>query len=158
MRIERRLFSQLKTSPQGGTMFRWKISIVLAIVWTLSFLQIEANAQSVLVTICKQVDASKTVPIDPTDRFGTDQPELHAIAVLKNPGKGTIVKGTWVSVDAIAQPNYPIDSVSVQIQEKGEARAHFALSRPKNGWPVGNYRLDVYVNDKLDATAPFSIK
>ena len=121
-------------------------------------LQTTANAQSVSVTICKQVNAAKTFPIDPTDRFGTDQRELHAIAVLKDAPKGALVKGTWVSVDAIAQPNYPIDSVTVQIQEKGDARVHFALSRPKKGWLVGKYKLDVYVNDKLTSTAPFSIR
>lgn len=139
-------------------MFRLRISVLLAVVSILSFLEIAANAESISVTICKQVNASKTAPIDPTDRFGTDQPELHAIAVLKDAAKGTVVKGTWVSVDAIAQPNYPIDSVVVQLPERGDTQVHFSLARPTNGWPVGNYKLDVYVNDQLVSSTPFSIK
>lgn len=145
-------------TKKGGIMFRWRISVFLGVISILTFLQIAAYAQSISVTICKQVNASKTAPIDPTDRFGPDQPELHAIAVLKDAAKGTVVKGTWVSVDAIAQPNYPIDSVVVQLPEKGDTQVHFSLSRPTNGWPLGNYKLDVYLNDKLVSTTPFSIK
>jgi hypothetical protein len=138
--------------------FRWRISVFLGFISILSFLQVASYAQSISVTICKQVNASKTAPIDPTDRFGTDQPELHAIAVLKDAAKGTVVNGMWVSIDAIAQPDYPIDSVSVQLPEKGDTQVHFSLSRPTNGWPVGNYKLDVYLNDNLVSTTPFSIK
>ncbi|NLI80400.1 MAG: hypothetical protein GX443_01770 [Deltaproteobacteria bacterium] len=139
-------------------MFGWKSSMLFVVVSILVFLPFAANAQGISVTICKKVDASKTVPIDPTDEFGVDQPELHAVAVLRDAAKGTIVKGIWVAVDAIAEPNYPIDSVGVELKEKGEARVHFSLSRPTNGWPAGNYKLEVYVNEKLASTAPFRIK
>ena len=34
----------------------------------------------------------------------------------------------------------------------------FNFSKPTNGWPVGKYRVEVYVNDELATTAKFAIE
>ena len=34
----------------------------------------------------------------------------------------------------------------------------FNFSKPTNGWPIGKYRVDVYLNDQLLATAKFTVK
>ena len=36
-----------------------------------------------------------------------------------------------------------------RIARSGSASGNFYLSRPTNGWPAGNYRLDVYVDGQL---------
>ena len=34
----------------------------------------------------------------------------------------------------------------------------FSLSKPTKGWPVGKYRLEIYVGADLTTTAKFTIK
>ena len=34
----------------------------------------------------------------------------------------------------------------------------FSLSKPTKGWPVGKYRVEIYVNDKLADTVKFTVK
>jgi outer membrane usher protein FimD/PapC len=34
----------------------------------------------------------------------------------------------------------------------------FSLSKPTNGWPVGKYHVEIYVNDKLVTKLNFTIK
>jgi outer membrane usher protein FimD/PapC len=42
---------------------------------------------------------------------------------------------------------------------KGDTDAgDFNFSKPTKGWPVGKYRVEVYVNDELAATTKFTIK
>lgn len=38
-----------------------------------------------------------------------------------------------------------------------ENRAWFSLSRPTNGWPVGDYRVDMFINDKAAGSVKFSV-
>jgi hypothetical protein len=67
------------------------------------------------------------------------------------------LKGAWISIDAISVPNYEIDSAEVKVLRDGPASGHFSLSRPNNGWPVGHYRLDVYVDGRLIGSKGFSV-
>jgi outer membrane usher protein FimD/PapC len=34
----------------------------------------------------------------------------------------------------------------------------FNFSKPTKGWPVGKYRVEIYVNDDLATTAKFTVK
>ena len=34
----------------------------------------------------------------------------------------------------------------------------FAFSKPTKGWPVGKYRVEIYVNDDLAKTVKFTIE
>ena len=34
----------------------------------------------------------------------------------------------------------------------------FSFSKPTNGWPVGKYRVEIYVNDQLATAAKLTIK
>jgi outer membrane usher protein FimD/PapC len=34
----------------------------------------------------------------------------------------------------------------------------FNFSKPTNGWPVGKYRVEIYVNDELATKVNFTIK
>jgi len=34
----------------------------------------------------------------------------------------------------------------------------FSLSKPTKGWPVGTYRVDLYIDDKVNETAYFEVE
>jgi hypothetical protein len=114
-------------------------------------------ARIISVSTCEGISETGTVPIGITDRFTTQAQAIHAVAVLDGVARGTILTGTWVSVDAIDVPNYLIDSAVVPVEQAGQVRAHFALSRPNSGWPTGNYRLDFYIDGALATSVPFMI-
>ncbi len=108
------------------------------------------------ITFCEQVSSDGTVPINVMNRFGDDTPSIHAVIAIEKAKKGSTVKGAWISVDAIETPDYEIDAAAA-VSPGGDAVVHFALSRPDNGWPQGNYKLDVYIDGTFAVSAPFSV-
>ena len=108
------------------------------------------------ITFSEQVSEDGTIPINVMSRFGGDTPSIHAVIAIEKAKKGTTIKGAWISVDAIETPNYEIDAAEA-VASAGDAVVHFALSRPNNGWPRGNYKLDVYIDGKFAVSAPFSV-
>lgn len=134
-----------------------RLSCCIAIViLLLAPLSLQAG-QVLSITTCQNVIEPDLVPVDIQEKFNSGAPEIHAVVKLADMKAGSVVKGSWVSVDAIATPNYEIDFVEKTIQHAGEADLHLALSRPDNGWPTGNYKVEIYIDGKLSAVKTFSI-
>ena len=114
-------------------------------------------ARVVSISLCENVSQPGSVPINVKDKFLTDAKAIHAVINLAEAKAGSVLKGVWVSIDAIETPNYEIDAAEANVAADGEAAAHFSLSAPDKGWPVGNYRIDIYLDGKQIASAPFSI-
>ena len=89
--------------------------------------------------------------------FGPLSPEIHALVQLKNVKAGRELKASWVAVDAIDEPNYVIKSYPLELKDQGEVTAHFMISRPANGWPIGKYKLDLYLDGQIAGSAPFTV-
>ncbi|MBI2569512.1 MAG: hypothetical protein HYV63_21095 [Candidatus Schekmanbacteria bacterium] len=56
--------------------------------------------------------------------------------------------------------NYVIDTVPYVVPENAEGQTvwgNFSLSRPNNGWPIGDYRLDLAMRGEAVASCSFSI-
>jgi hypothetical protein len=94
--------------------------------------------------------------INITDTFDKSTSKIHCIVKIRNGSKGSVVEGVWVSVDAIDTPNYVIDSAKVRLPG-ADASVHFSISKPRNDWPTGNYKLKIYVNNTYITYAPFKI-
>lgn len=95
-------------------------------------------------------------PIGVTDTFSPDQPVLHAVMRIVNAPANTAVRVRWIVVDngGVHKPNEKI----------GEYEAKFGGTRyldytfsPRAGMPLGTYRVEIFVNDKLDRTLEFTI-
>ena len=111
----------------------------------------------VSISLCESISQPGTIPINVKDKFSADAKAIHAVINLADAEAGSVMKGTWVSVDAIETPNYEIDAAEAKVAADGEAAAHFSLSVPDNGWPIGNYRFDLSIDGKRVASSPFSI-
>lgn len=139
-------------------MYIRSLSCILGCLALLALLISPANAAQVTsITICEQVHGDDFVPVNITDKFSTDAPIIHGVVEVGELKTKAIIKGAWVSIDAINVPDYEIDSYELSMEPAGHSTAHFSLSRPDNGWPPGNYRLEVYLNDNLSAIKTFSI-
>ena len=134
------------------------VSLLLGI-WASLFCVVSfVNASRVVsITTAENVSEQDTTPLGVKNRFTPEAPEIHTVSTLTEVKAGTIFKGVWIAVDAISTPNYEITSSEVQIQQDGEALVHFSISKPQQGWPVGNYKFELRANDQVLGSALFSV-
>ena len=79
-------------------------------------------------------------------------------AQLEDVDQDTKLSAAWIAEKTDAAPaNYKIDSTDLTAKA-GMDEATFTLSKPNNGWPVGKYRLEIYLGGKLVKSMPFSVK
>jgi len=93
----------------------------------------------------------------PTDTFPADIPQLYAFWISHNLENGDKVRGVWIADDvgAAAPKGTKIDESTLVFAGANENA--FSLTKPNNGWPVGSYHVDIYINDGLAKTVPFTI-
>jgi hypothetical protein len=72
---------------------------------------------------------------------------------------GSVARGTWIAenVGEVAPPNYQIDSAELSLQGS-PVNGSFSLSQPDQGWPIGQYRLEISVGGNIVHTERFSIQ
>ncbi len=114
--------------------------------------------QMVTLLTCGGVTGKDYQPVNPTDLFPTEAPEIHAVAKIKNARAGTKVSGAWIAVDAVETPNYEIKRSEASIAGEGDASVHFAITKPTQGWPPGNYRLDLFLDGRPAGSTAFAIR
>jgi archaellum component FlaG (FlaF/FlaG flagellin family) len=80
---------------------------------------------------------------------------FYAFADLKNAPEDTTLKAVWIAVDAEGvDPNFVINETEFT---SGSNIITFNLSN-NNLWPVGKYRVEIYLNGKLDKTLDFEVR
>ncbi|MBN1152709.1 MAG: hypothetical protein JXA58_05800 [Dehalococcoidia bacterium] len=107
-------------------------------------------------TMCLGVDGDSK-PLNPTDEFSVNTPEIFCSVKLSNAPDDTEVLAEWVYVKGEAEgvEDYVIDTVSVTAG--GTVYMWFSLERPDTGWPVGEYELNLSVDGKKKETVPFTV-
>jgi hypothetical protein len=94
-----------------------------------------------------------------TTTFSADAPKVYAAFKTKGASDGDKIRGVWIADDVgdAAPKGTKIDEKTLSAEgdtEDGE----FSLSKPINGWPVGKYHVEIYVNDELATKLNFTIK
>ena len=129
--------------------------LLAGVVAGCSFSISTANiAQAVLA---KDVKGDTFEPVEPTSTFPTDQAVIHLVVTVANAPSDTKVKTVWTAVDVgdAAPANTKIDEAELAMNTSGNA--HFTLSAPNSGvWPAGKYKVEIYLNDKLDRTLKYT--
>ena len=94
--------------------------------------------------------------VTPTTVFSPDQ-NFYCVVELANAPSETTVKGVWTAVEAEGvDPNFVIDEAEVSTDEDEDI---VTLSlQSDNLWPAGKYKVDLYLNDKLDRTLEFQVQ
>lgn len=93
-----------------------------------------------------------TTTFSPTDIF-------YAVADLANAPQGTKVEAKWTAVNAAdTEPNLEFQTQTLDITEQSfSGTIYFQLSNDE-GWPAGQYKVDLYLNGTLAQTAEFSVQ
>ncbi len=114
-------------------------------------------AELLSITACEAVAEADNSPVKATDRFTPESPKIHVVARVKNSKAGTRARAVWIAIDAIATPNYEINSTELVLDQEGTANLHFQIKRPDQGWPPGKYKLDLFLDGRLAGSAPFIV-
>ena len=125
---------------------------VLALM--LSSLACEASASTANISNAHMaVDEADSAQ---TTVYAPDAPSFYCYYDLNNAPDDTVVKGVWTLVSAEGyDPKQEIDSAEVTGSDN---TYYFALDRGTDPWPVGEYKIDLYLNDELVETVNFDVQ
>jgi hypothetical protein len=86
----------------------------------------------------------------PTTTFTSNTPEIYARWRGHRLRKGAKIKAAWIAenIGEDFPQDYKVDEAST-IVESSSARGAFTLTRPEDGWAIGDYRVEFYVDDAL---------
>jgi hypothetical protein len=103
-------------------------------------------------------DAQMTADADgnePTTVFAQDD-TFYAVVQVGNAPDDTTVKAVWVAVDADGvDPDLVIGEKELQ----GGGTLTYSLSNTQDTlWPVGAYKVDIYLNNELDRSLEFEVE
>ena len=93
-----------------------------------------------------------------TTTFSSDTPQIYVRWQGQRLRKGAKVRAVWIAenIGDDAPPDYKADEASA-IAESPTAHGVFILSRPDDGWALGDYRAEFYVDDVLVETVKLKI-
>jgi hypothetical protein len=87
-----------------------------------------------------------------TTSYTQDQPFVFVVEQANAPDD-TKVKAVWYSVDESGKATQFVE------KEMTTGGSPVTFSATNNGpWPIGNYKVELYLNDKLNKTLEFSVK
>jgi hypothetical protein len=140
--------NQADTKPAGGT--------------------VPADAMGTFT--CKHIqderaDGSNSPCIDSTDHFEATVPVVHVTyRTLDLPKSGDVYVIQWIATDVgqAAPANTVIATVNYAVGDIVAGGKNYTvnsyMTKPTNGWPLGTYRVEVKLGDKLVTTAHFAIQ
>jgi len=95
-------------------------------------------------------DTKQTTMYSPSDKT------FYCFFDLNNAPDSTVVKGAWTAVSAQGvDANYAIDSAEITGSDN---TYYFKLDRSTDAWPVGKYKIDLYIDGKLVQTVEFEVQ
>jgi len=94
----------------------------------------------------------------PATTFSSDTSQIYARWQGYRLRIGAKVRAVWIAenIGDDAPPDYKVDEAST-IAEGPTAHGRFILSRPDDGWALGDYRAEFYVDDVLVETVNLRI-
>lgn len=100
------------------------------------------------VTLARDPDGAQ-----PTTTFAPED-DVYALVEAANAPDDTTYKAVWTAVNAEGvDPNFKIDEATLTA---GSGTHQFSLTND-NLWPAGQYKVDIYMNDKLEKTVEFQV-
>lgn len=111
------------------------------------------SARLTETAMASEVDADTQQAVSKTDEFSPDAPVIYATALLNNAPEDTLITAKWRYVTE------DIDIASVDLESTETSQyISFSLSAPDNGFPVGDYEVELYIDGTLEETLKFTVK
>ena len=132
--------------------------VVASLLFAISLTACEVPTASLSeATMCLSVDSDMR-PVDATDIFATDTPEIFCSVKLSSAPSDTDVKAEWIYVQGELEgmENYLIDDYTLTAE--GTIYLGFSLTEPDDGWPIGEYKVILYVDGEEKLSVPFTVQ
>ena len=95
-------------------------------------------------------------PGDETDTFAPGDRTIRCVTTLKSAKSGTQMKFSWWMVDAGGKQNQKFKDIDYKTRAlENNVHGHLTLFQD---WPVGKYKVQVYVNGDIDRTVFFTVR
>ena len=92
----------------------------------------------------------------PTTVYSPDTATFYCFYDLNNASADTVVRGVWTLVSAEGyEANSEIDSAEITGSDESY---YFSLDRAADEWPIGQYKIDLYINNNLVETVEFQVQ
>ncbi len=88
--------------------------------------------------------------------FTQAEKKIHAYINWDNPKAGVKLKFVYTAVDAGGAKNVALKEITMTTENELQNEARGTL-KPTKPLPKGSYKVDIYVNDKLERTLTFRI-
>ena len=89
-----------------------------------------------------------------TEVFSPDQ-TFYLVVDLANAPEDTVLKATWIAVEVEdVEPDFVIEEVEIAT---GLPIVTFDLAN-EYYWPIGNFRVDLYLDGELDQSLEFEVR
>jgi hypothetical protein len=136
------------------------VSILLALTVVLS-LGAECSASFTTAKISEATMALSVddyaKPVNPTNKFYVDTPAIYCSCKVSNAPESTDITSVWIYVRGeVDLENYEIDSYGMTVE--GTTYLYFYMNRPTNGWPIGEYKLVLYLDGKEQTSLSFTVQ
>lgn len=90
--------------------------------------------------------------------FTPDTAKVFVIVTVADTPRGTPVKCVWIATKAQGAPsNYKISESTIKVGGPLNQGTCW-MSRPNNGWPIGEYRAEVYLAGRLTNSVQFRVE
>ncbi|MBI5956643.1 MAG: hypothetical protein HY871_06540 [Chloroflexi bacterium] len=141
-------------------LFAMRVLLLVIALFALPALACEFSVSTAKITnavMAKDVKGANFDPVGITDTYPPDQKIFHAVVTVASAPSDTAVKAVWTAVDvgSAAAPNSKIDETEVKVE--GSRNLHFTLTPDSGRWPSGTYKVDIYLNGKLNRTLNFTV-
>lgn len=143
----------------------WTLTVIIAMAILLTGIPIIGCEGEVSLTTASLSEATMALgvdgdskPVDATDTFSVDTPEIFCSVRLNNAPADTEIGSEWIYVSGELEgvTDFQIDSMS--LTSDGTRYIQFSLTRPDTDWPRGDYNLILYIDGKEELSLPFSVR
>jgi hypothetical protein len=100
-------------------------------------------------------DNGSEQPGDEADTFSPSDRIIHCVIQLSDSQAGTTIKFKWIGVDAGVLKGHLIKELEYTTKaQETKVNAHLTLQQD---WPVGSYKVDIYLNGQLARTITYKV-
>jgi hypothetical protein len=118
----------------------------------------------ICIGVARAGDASVSVKMatelggDETTTFAPDTEKIYALLKTTGAKNGDKLRAVLIAEDVgdVAPANTKVLETKLDLEGDTDD-GDFNFSKPTKGWPVGKYRVDIYLNDQLATTAKFTV-
>ena len=127
----------------------WGLIAVLAFMTLVPACDVISGPSSVDDIVLTTALNDDYCPIDDVTTFSANSP-FYCSVVASNLRAGSFLASRWYYGEQF------IEEINYEVHEGGHGCVGFELTSP-NPWPLGRYRVEVYLNGHLERIATFAV-